>query len=81
MVNGLMLWGNCQLLPHGPLREPLSALRRADIVVIHHADMVRKLFPLYLPSMKLEKDDRKVYLQTADFGTKTQRHRVNDPRN
>ncbi|KAJ1441350.1 Tetraacyldisaccharide 4-kinase [Sesbania bispinosa] len=40
MVNGLTLWGNCQLLPLGPLREPLTALRRADVVVIHHADLV-----------------------------------------
>ncbi|KAF3453448.1 hypothetical protein FNV43_RR03888 [Rhamnella rubrinervis] len=40
MVNGLMLWGNCQLLPLGPLREPLNALGRADAVVIHHADLI-----------------------------------------
>ncbi|MED6224635.1 hypothetical protein PIB30_086050 [Stylosanthes scabra] len=40
MVNGLTLWGNLHLLPLGPLREPLTALKRADIVVIHHADLV-----------------------------------------
>jgi len=40
MVNGLTLWGNLQLMPRGPLREPLTALRRADAVVIHHADLV-----------------------------------------
>ncbi|KAM7251576.1 hypothetical protein ACFE04_023459 [Oxalis oulophora] len=40
MVNGLMPWGNCQLLPLGPLREPLRALSRADIAVIHNADLV-----------------------------------------
>ncbi|KAJ7960787.1 Tetraacyldisaccharide 4'-kinase [Quillaja saponaria] len=40
MINGLTLWGNLQLLPLGPLREPLTALRRADAVVIHHADLV-----------------------------------------
>jgi tetraacyldisaccharide 4'-kinase len=40
MVNGLTLWGNGQLVPLGPLREPLIALRRADVVVIHHADLV-----------------------------------------
>ncbi|KMS96264.1 hypothetical protein BVRB_000710 isoform A [Beta vulgaris subsp. vulgaris] len=40
MVNGLTPWGNNQLIPFGPLREPLSALARADIVVIHHADLV-----------------------------------------
>ncbi|GLT76011.1 hypothetical protein SLA2020_476970 [Shorea laevis] len=40
MVNGLMPWGNLQLLPLGPLREPLMALGRADVAVIHHADLV-----------------------------------------
>ncbi|KAK3017406.1 hypothetical protein RJ639_006700, partial [Escallonia herrerae] len=40
MVNGMMPWGNHQLLPLGPLREPLSALSRADIIVVHHADLV-----------------------------------------
>lgn len=40
MVNGMIPWGNHQLLPLGPLREPLTALRRADIAVIHHADLV-----------------------------------------
>ncbi|KAG2678101.1 hypothetical protein I3843_12G130000 [Carya illinoinensis] len=40
MVNGLVLWGCCHLLPLGPLREPLTALKRADVAVIHHADMV-----------------------------------------
>ncbi|XP_054790531.1 probable tetraacyldisaccharide 4'-kinase, mitochondrial isoform X1 [Prosopis cineraria] len=40
MVNGLTLWGNLQLMPLGPLREPLTALRRADVVVVHHADLV-----------------------------------------
>lgn len=44
MVNGMMPWGNYQLLPLGPLREPLTALGRADVVVIHHADLVKKIF-------------------------------------
>ncbi|XP_038691075.1 probable tetraacyldisaccharide 4'-kinase, mitochondrial isoform X1 [Tripterygium wilfordii] len=40
MVNGLMPWGNHQLLPLGPLREPLTSLRRADVAVVHHSDLV-----------------------------------------
>lgn len=40
MVNGVMPWGNTCLVPLGPLREPLSALQRADIAVVHHADLV-----------------------------------------
>lgn len=31
-------WGNGQLLPHGPLREPLSALSRADLIVAAGAE-------------------------------------------
>ncbi|KAL8505543.1 hypothetical protein ACS0TY_016693 [Phlomoides rotata] len=41
MVNALMPWGNRQLLPLGPLREPLTALSRADILVIHHSNLVQ----------------------------------------
>ncbi|CAB4277859.1 unnamed protein product [Prunus armeniaca] len=40
MVSGLTLWGNCHLIPCGPLREPFNALRRADVVVLHHADLI-----------------------------------------
>ncbi|KAI3948855.1 hypothetical protein MKX01_022269 [Papaver californicum] len=40
MVNGVMPWGNTCLVPLGPLREPLYALQRADIAIIHHADLV-----------------------------------------
>lgn len=39
MVNGLTPWGNTHFIPRGPMREPLSALTRADIVVIHNADL------------------------------------------
>lgn len=42
MVNALVPWGNHHLLPLGPLREPLTALCRADILVIHHADLVQE---------------------------------------
>ncbi|KAM0927764.1 hypothetical protein ACQ4PT_002668 [Festuca glaucescens] len=39
MVNGLTPWGNGHFIPRGPMREPLSALTRADILVIHHANL------------------------------------------
>ncbi|XVE80411.1 hypothetical protein DITRI_Ditri14bG0137400 [Diplodiscus trichospermus] len=43
MINGLMPWGNCKLLPLGPLREPLTAIKRADVAIVHHADLVNEL--------------------------------------
>ncbi len=42
-VNGRTPWGNGRLFPRGMLREPLSALRRADLLVVTNAldDAVR----------------------------------------
>lgn len=34
VVNGRAPWGNGRLFPRGMLREPLTALRRADLVVV-----------------------------------------------
>ena len=34
VVNGRAPWGNARLFPRGMLREPLSALGRADVVVV-----------------------------------------------
>ena len=42
MVNCITLWGNRRLIPRGPLRESLIALRRADIIVLHHTDLISK---------------------------------------
>ncbi|KNA04438.1 hypothetical protein SOVF_199810 isoform A [Spinacia oleracea] len=57
MVNGLTPWGNNQLIPLGPLREPLSSLARADIIVIHHADLVpeKNLISLKLGIQEIKK--------------------------
>lgn len=38
LINGMNPFGNGLLVPAGTLREPLSMLRRADLVVITHAD-------------------------------------------
>lgn len=37
-VNCLDPWGNGLLIPAGTLREPLSALKRADVVILTNAD-------------------------------------------
>ncbi|MEX2286244.1 MAG: tetraacyldisaccharide 4'-kinase [Planctomycetaceae bacterium] len=38
LIDALCPWGYGRLLPRGLLREPLSALRRADLVVLTRAD-------------------------------------------
>ncbi|CAH8386673.1 unnamed protein product [Eruca vesicaria subsp. sativa] len=40
MLNGMNPWGNGNLVPLGPLREPLAAFERADVAVIHHMDLI-----------------------------------------
>jgi tetraacyldisaccharide 4'-kinase len=40
MVRARRPWGNGRLLPEGPLREPLGALARADLVVVAGAEAV-----------------------------------------
>lgn len=40
LVNALNPFGNYKLLPRGILREPLSALKRASLVVLSHANLV-----------------------------------------
>ncbi|NQV26351.1 MAG: tetraacyldisaccharide 4'-kinase [Rhodopirellula sp.] len=40
LVDALNPWGHDALLPRGLLREPLSALRRAHVVILSRADLV-----------------------------------------
>lgn len=41
MIDALHPFGNGQLIPHGSLRErPEHALPRADIVIVHHANLL-----------------------------------------
>ncbi|CAM8986936.1 unnamed protein product [Rhodiola kirilowii] len=62
MVNATMPWGNSCLIPLGPLREPLPALKRADIVVIHHADLVTEQDMEKLESLMYKiKDDLPIF--------------------
>jgi len=41
-INCLNPWGSGALIPGGPLREPLSALRRADAVILTNANAVTR---------------------------------------
>ncbi|CAM8963331.1 unnamed protein product [Rhodiola kirilowii] len=62
MVNATMPWGNNCLIPLGPLREPLTSLKRADIVVIHHADLVTEQDMEKLESLMYKiKDDLPIF--------------------
>ncbi|GLJ20234.1 hypothetical protein SUGI_0367180 [Cryptomeria japonica] len=40
MLNCINLWGNGHMIPRGPLRESLKELRWADLIVLHHADLL-----------------------------------------
>lgn len=40
LIDALNPWGHDALLPRGLLREPLSGLRRADIVILTRADLI-----------------------------------------
>ncbi|KAH8933798.1 hypothetical protein BDL97_18G048400 [Sphagnum fallax] len=40
MVNVVSGLGNGRIVPRGPLREPLQGFKRAQVVVLHHADLV-----------------------------------------
>lgn len=40
LIDALNPWGHNALLPRGLLREPLSGLRRADVVILTRADLI-----------------------------------------
>lgn len=71
VVDGARGLGNGAVLPAGPLREPCSALRRADLVVLHGEDqrgvLPAGLAPLHMrlvaQALRRLDDEREVPLQ------------------
>jgi len=69
VVDGERLYGNTQLLPAGPLREPLRRLQNVDFVVINGEtnkdEFVMKLEPQEFISVKDPKE--KIHLQNFPY--------------
>jgi tetraacyldisaccharide 4'-kinase len=61
-------FGNSHLLPRGPLREPVSALKRADIIIETRCDVRKE------PSAELEKTMQRLSLKTPVFQSRHQPH-------
>jgi tetraacyldisaccharide 4'-kinase len=75
VIDGENLFGNGQLLPAGSLREPVSALKRADVIVITRSDgapaieaVIRRhtAAPIFHARTKLEAIRRWVPLKETD---------------
>ena len=61
LVNARDPFGNGKLLPYGILREPVSALKRADLVILTHSNLVDEKTRLNLKEkIKTYKDDLEV---------------------
>ena len=63
LIDSLAGVGNGQLLPLGPLREPLSCLKRADIIIYTKTNLkssqgIRRKITPYLPPHTLEFDSQ-----------------------
>ena len=61
LVNARDPFGNGHLLPYGILREPISALKRADLVILTHSNLVSEEERIKLKEkIKTYKDDLEV---------------------
>jgi tetraacyldisaccharide 4'-kinase len=60
-VDATAPWGGGHLLPRGLLREPLTALRRADCLVITRADLASDVDALRAESLRLSNGHARVF--------------------
>lgn len=67
VVDGVRRFGNGHLLPAGPLREPLSRLRRVDYVVVNGVAASGELAMELLPGMLSSLSDSDRTASLADF--------------
>ncbi|TMW58320.1 hypothetical protein Poli38472_011908 [Pythium oligandrum] len=71
MVDALAPFGNGKLIPHGSLREPpRDALQRADVVIVHHANLIDATtrLPLLLSRLRgLTDPTRKAVVATSEM--------------
>lgn len=61
LISGINPFGNRRLFPFGPLREPISEIKRADIIVITMADKCKNLQEL-IDELRLYAPSQPVYL-------------------
>ncbi len=67
MIDSQKLFGNRRLLPAGPLREPLSALKRADAVVLNKFDQCHPHFYSETADILSHISPKKVFCSSYHF--------------
>lgn len=75
MVNGTLLFGNSLIFPSGPLREPISSIKkRSDLIILKDGDKdsLNRLKKLFLGKDILSFDLKNVYFSDI-FGNKVEK--------
>lgn len=65
VVDADALWGNGKVLPRGPLREPLSSLKRAHVVVWRVTNQTTSVPPVSQPTIRAYFEVEKVMDETG----------------
>lgn len=68
LIDALCPWGNGRLIPGGILREKLSAIKRADVVVITKSDTVKPSeLAEILGTVRKYTDEGKIFTSSLEF--------------